>query len=267
MDPLIKQRRVCIYCIITLAILITHSTTDSPIIPKIYITVRMVIDNQLAARSANVMHVGWLGVINTLFKLEGVILELQETVGHFVASSDGVVTVGLHLAARKRDASGAVRRRQRAGAGAVAVCGGGAVRLAVLVIVAVERRLLRQVGDHRLDRIVQVASHGCRLRVAHLRHERPVVSLCGVADQRHAHQAGHKSHSHHITSTCDLRHSHARKVVTGICTIAPAATICRAQSNTLQRAVGVGGRWSLMSSGMVGTFLFIRHILIFGKLI
>jgi hypothetical protein len=244
-------------------------------IPKIYITDRMaIICNQLAARSLGESDECGLGVIDQHFYLEGVILELHETVGNFVASSDGVVTVGLNLAARILDASGAVRHRHGAGAGAAAVCGGGAARLAVLVIVAVVRRLLRQVGDHRLDRIVKVASHGCLLRVARLRHERPIVSLCGAADQRHAHQAGHKSHSNHITSSCDLRHPHGRSIVTYV---DPERELlhdnmhnycsCDDLQSSIEHlaGVGVGDRWSFMSSGMVGTFLFIRHI--FGKLI
>lgn len=125
---------------------------------------------------------------------EGVILVLEEAIGDLVASADGVATGGQDFGADVIQAIGAVG--QAILAGATPPGRHPAARPAVLVVVAIVRRLLRQVRHHQPNRLVQCTRRRRLLRVAGVVLECAVVSL----------SRGHEEHHEDDDGCRELRH-------------------------------------------------------------
>ena len=125
---------------------------------------------------------------------EWVILVLKEAIGDLVASPDGVAACGQNFGADVLQARGAVG--QPILAGRTSPRRHPSARLAVLVIVAIVRGLLREVRHHQPNRLVQCTICRRLLRVACCELECAVVSL----------SRGHEEH-HEDGEGCDeLRH-------------------------------------------------------------
>ena len=107
---------------------------------------------------------------------ERVILVLDEAISDLIASSDGVATCGQDLGADVLQARGAVW--QAILTSGTSPCCHPFACLAVLVIVAIVRGLLREVWQHQPNRLVQCTRRRRLLCVASRELECGVVSLC-----------------------------------------------------------------------------------------